>query len=306
MIVDLDDEATWPEGIRRYVGHQSRHVGGTVRHASDLRPYSTDGDTFLDLLDGRPIRLYHCTRLLPHELEWVQGEGLHPLTEALVRRRIDGARERDLINPVLQAALLRENVFAAGTSDGRQDQVCLIAGTAVFREDPHAAAPLLEAWGGEAIYRRAENGLGAAAMRLGTPTIISAAVDPGGAPRPRCFPGLPEVFIGRHMDMTGTGADVFLPRGVPAVDILDVWQPGGAATTNTVTFRLNRSRGARVCGWAQLELPRESGGTLHHVRYQRPPRVALQMPVPRSVLPVGEVVSRPILGGLHHAYARAA
>jgi hypothetical protein len=55
----------------------------------------------------------------------------------------------------------------------------LIAGTAVFREDPDAAAPLLQAWGSEAVYRHAEDGPGAAAMRMGTPTIISAAVDPG-------------------------------------------------------------------------------------------------------------------------------
>jgi transposase InsO family protein len=34
--------------------------------------------------------------------------------------------------------------------------------------------------------------------------------------------------------------------------------------------------------------------------------LALESPVPGSVMPAGTVVSRPILGGLHHAYARAA
>jgi hypothetical protein len=34
--------------------------------------------------------------------------------------------------------------------------------------------------------------------------------------------------------------------------------------------------------------------------------LALEAPVPRSVLNAGRVVSRPILGGLHHAYSRAA
>ena len=44
-----------------------------------------------------------------------------------------------------------------------------------------------------------------------------------------------------------------------------------------------------------------------YYNHERPHRtLALQMPVPRSALPVGEVASRPILGGLHHAYDRAA
>jgi len=44
-----------------------------------------------------------------------------------------------------------------------------------------------------------------------------------------------------------------------------------------------------------------------YYNHDRPHRtLALEMPVPGSVLPAGEVVSKPILGGLHHVYARAA
>jgi transposase InsO family protein len=44
-----------------------------------------------------------------------------------------------------------------------------------------------------------------------------------------------------------------------------------------------------------------------YYNHDRPHRTLdLQMPVPRSALRAGEIVSRPILGGLHHAYARAA
>ena len=45
-------------------------------------------------------------------------------------------------------------------------------------------------------------------------------------------------------------------------------------------------------------------GYYNHDRRHR--TLALEMPVPGSVLPAGEVVSKPILGGLHHVYARAA
>jgi hypothetical protein len=44
-----------------------------------------------------------------------------------------------------------------------------------------------------------------------------------------------------------------------------------------------------------------------YYNHERPHRtLGLQTPVPRSALMTGEVVSSPILGGLHHAYARAA
>jgi transposase InsO family protein len=44
-----------------------------------------------------------------------------------------------------------------------------------------------------------------------------------------------------------------------------------------------------------------------YYNYERPHRTLdLQTPVARSPLPAGEVISKPILGGLHHAYDRAA
>jgi hypothetical protein len=44
-----------------------------------------------------------------------------------------------------------------------------------------------------------------------------------------------------------------------------------------------------------------------YYNHERPHRtLSLQMPVPRSAWRAGEVVSKSILGGLHHAYARAA
>ena len=45
----------------------------------------------------------------------------------------------------------------------------------------------------------------------------------------------------------------------------------------------------------------------HYYNHDRPHRtLELQTPVPSSPMTRGAVVSRPILGGLHHSYARAA
>jgi transposase InsO family protein len=46
---------------------------------------------------------------------------------------------------------------------------------------------------------------------------------------------------------------------------------------------------------------------ISYYNHDRPHRtLALEAPVPCSILNAGRVVSRPILGGLHHAYSRAA
>jgi transposase InsO family protein len=46
---------------------------------------------------------------------------------------------------------------------------------------------------------------------------------------------------------------------------------------------------------------------VHYYNHERPHRsMAQESPVPRVVIRDGPIVSRPILGGLHHAYARAA
>ncbi len=46
---------------------------------------------------------------------------------------------------------------------------------------------------------------------------------------------------------------------------------------------------------------------LRYYNHDRPHRaLRLEMPIPRPPTPAGAVVSRPVLGGLHHAYARAA
>jgi transposase InsO family protein len=46
---------------------------------------------------------------------------------------------------------------------------------------------------------------------------------------------------------------------------------------------------------------------VEYYNHERPHRaLALDTPVPRPISPDGRIVSRPILGGLHHSYARAA
>ncbi len=46
---------------------------------------------------------------------------------------------------------------------------------------------------------------------------------------------------------------------------------------------------------------------VHYYNHDRPHRsLGLESPLPSSVQARGRVVSRPVLGGLHHVYARAA
>jgi hypothetical protein len=226
VIVDPDKEATWPAGLATYIYERGAGLGNFNQPASDLR-LGADGDpSALEQLGGAHLLLYHSTRLLPHEVDWVRNEGLLMLTEELVNRRADAALRAGYLDADMHALLAESNAFAAGEAEYRENQVCFTLGGDVFREDPDAAAPLLEDWGGEAIYRGSANAKVARVKRLGIPTIIVAGVDIATPPRPEIHPGMAEVFLGKHLGLSGSWADVFLHRSVGAEHILGIWQPG--------------------------------------------------------------------------------
>jgi hypothetical protein len=83
------------------------------------------------------------------------------------------------------------------------------------------------------------------------------------------------------MHMTGTGADVFLLRGVPAADILDVWQPSGAGYDITLTFRLNEPWGVWVRRLGSTGVAQRIGRDLAPRRIPRPPGCGLSGSFPR-------------------------
>lgn len=85
--VDVDDRTTWPPQVSEIVDQWAKQYKGTTKYTSDLAlPLE---DEFRELLSGRLLRAYHCTRLLPHEVRMVRETGLRPLSADLLCERIE-------------------------------------------------------------------------------------------------------------------------------------------------------------------------------------------------------------------------
>ena len=95
------------------------------------------------------------------------------------------------------------------------------------------------------------------------------------------------------------------------VGIGDIRTPYRAPLANSVAERMVRSIRQECLDHIIVMSERHLVAVLsEYVRYynhERPHRkLELTPPVPNAPASIGVVVSRPILGGLHHAYARAA
>jgi hypothetical protein len=212
--VDSDDPRSWPEDIRDWVAREAAH-----RNPAS----STAGDLGWDLVE-REAELRAL--LAPHKSDNVRAFGLRPLTPGLVHRRLREAHEDGLLSEAEHARLDARSVYALGEDDNRDGQVCLIAGRAGLDDDAGCEL-LLALWGGEAIYwDHADN---ADAPRLGRPTVVLARIDPAAAGDDLIvFPGLAHLFVASWLGIEARNCDVHLRAGVPAEDILELWQPGHA------------------------------------------------------------------------------
>jgi hypothetical protein len=222
--IDVDDQSTWPDELLEQVDVWLAALEPGQEYTSDLD--LPQHEWTHDLLDGRPLRAYHATRLLPHEVLRARAEGLLPLTPDLVESRIAAALAAADIDDGDAALFRRTSVFRADGGRGRRDQVCLILGDTPLQQ-ARGVRDLLGTWGGEALYaasREPRDRL----MRLGEPTIVVAHVDLMAAGDHRTYPHLQKVLCGARLGLSDTWADVMYRSAIPPGQILDVCQPGDA------------------------------------------------------------------------------
>src|SRR5215211_481668 len=81
-------------------------------------------------LVGERLLAYHCTRLLAHEVEWVRREGLLPLSEDLVGRRIDTAREYGYVDDAARDELLAAQFANVPSQRDRAGKLHVLIGRA--------------------------------------------------------------------------------------------------------------------------------------------------------------------------------
>lgn len=224
--IDLDDPRTWPEPVAAWVEDWAGRLPRET-YAGDLAVPLEEEDRFRALLTT-PLIAYHCTRLLDHELEMINAEGLQLLTQELVERRLDAALEHGFLDVAARDSLRASHTFALGGHRHREGQVCLTVGRQVFDETPWGCEPLLSTWGGEGIYMAREDRW-PLLQQLGRPAIVVARVDLSASHKVhRTGPPLDRLFVGARIGAQLLFADVFYTTAVPPEDVLAIWQPGHA------------------------------------------------------------------------------
>lgn len=222
--VDIEDQATWPLDVRQWVDDQARRLRGTTRFALDLDLHAED--EFRNLLSNRMVRAYHCTRLLPHEVDAVARGGLRLLSADFVVERLAQAESQGYLTSAQRVALQRDHL---GNASNRRNQVCLLlGGNHAFEHDVAGVWNLLSRWGGEAInFSHAGNSMVQHLQNMGLPTIVVARIDLNAGWRVHgCAPPLDRAFVGARLGLGDPVVSVHYRDAVPPHHIDDIWQPG--------------------------------------------------------------------------------
>lgn len=228
LAIDVDDVSTWPEVLVGAVDEAIERLIDDGREV-DSTWLGDDVEELIQVaLAGVSVRLYHSTRLLPHEVAGIRAEGLRPLDGALISRRIQAA--------VLAGALTDEEAFVLaqthtpldGSAGTRAGQVCASASMWNFEYDVYAVWRLLATWGGEAIYwAHEETELAPRLRSIGSPAIVVFGV-PAARHGDHWFPSIANVLAAARTGVDGVNADVHVHCAVPPADIETVWMPGSA------------------------------------------------------------------------------
>lgn len=228
-IIDIDERATWPTDLSVQIDAWAAQFGGTTEYTNDLPLPLEYEDRIRDLLTGgRLLRTYHCTRLLPHEVQMVLKQGLRPLSSNLMRDRIDAARAEGFLAKAEANEMHNGHVFAAGEAQYRKDRVCLILSRSIFHESPYSVEPLLSSWGGEALSMSSTAvSLQDRLKNLGSPCVVTAMIDVGGKNSThRFYPSLHKAFVGAALGLLDFSADIHFFDRIGPDQIECVWQSG--------------------------------------------------------------------------------
>jgi hypothetical protein len=77
-VLDVDYPETWPEHVRAEADEWAERNRGQTKATNELQ---LPDSVFESLTDEHLFLAYHCTRLLPHEIDLVRREGLRLATK---------------------------------------------------------------------------------------------------------------------------------------------------------------------------------------------------------------------------------
>jgi hypothetical protein len=167
-VIDPADQSTWPDDILDAIRRLAADCRGNADNTPGTPSYELSlshvdagyqaEEAFRDLLDDRPIALFHATRLLSHERDVVLCKGLMVLDEAHRFRRLD--RVIDIYGEEVGVERL-ERLRNAGPlswdTEQRRGRLGLLWGVTPLQHAFDSAGDgmtvFLEHWGGECFYR---------------------------------------------------------------------------------------------------------------------------------------------------------
>lgn len=224
-VIDVDDPNTWYSGLQSAVAAVAERLVGTTEQTSELAITDLDEFEIVTSLAGVDVRLYHATRLLPHEVDQIEHEGLRMLDAHLISDKLDGAVRAGMLSVAERAQLASTHAPIDGSAGRRAAQICAAVTPYAFSHDVHGVWPLMSRWGGESIYWAHETTpLGALLAQIGNHAIVvfTALV----ARDDNYFPSLARTLVATVLGLTDVAADVFLHAPVPPERIEGIWMPG--------------------------------------------------------------------------------
>jgi hypothetical protein len=226
-VIDIDDTGTWPASLLEVVQEAAVECDG-VESTIDVRLNDDVTARVVKELDGLAVRVFHATRLLPHEVERIRASGLEPLSDELVAWRLKRAAEMGLLSnhdvSELQAHRRTRDPGQAGTH--RAGYLFASASLRPFITRPSDVWPLMASWGGEDLYMAHERTeLGARLRLIGKPTLVELEAPASGATA-RWMPPLAQALVGAAVDLEDPGSGIAIPIRDGALPVRAVLQPG--------------------------------------------------------------------------------
>jgi len=228
--LDPDDVATWSDDVVALLNEHARDLAPDYE-ASDLHVPVDDSDV-IAAMHGAPLRAYHCTRLLPSEVEAVLRDGLRALSQQHTDARIWSARDAGVLSTDEAARLVAGSVYAMRSEwpddslDGRTGAVYGVLGLRPFATQAHGLDRLLTLWGGEATYWHADAPLMARLRSIGTPSIVVLDLDLADDTRTRVGWSLANLLVGHLAGLDERGGSFRRDGSIPGGAVVGLWHPG--------------------------------------------------------------------------------
>lgn len=222
----VDDPQTWPDHVRDLMTDVAETLRGSTEYVADLEVPEGDTHDIHDALVGSTWRLYHCTRLLPHERDVILATGLAPASDDLVDRKLaDAVTHGHLTGP--EAEHLRESHMLRpdrGQRQGRQGRICALTTRATLGEY-HGLRWLFEHWGGELVYFDQPDPALARLRELGTPSIVVIDFPLTTPPSRSWYPPIERLLVGACLGMGEVHGETN-QRVEGTWPVAGIWQPG--------------------------------------------------------------------------------